>query len=181
MKVLVAGATGASGRPLIPALLAARHTVVGITTSGRRVSVLQGLGVDGVVVDVLDAAAVAAVRTLVRHDAVIDELISLPKDFTPAAIRIAAERDQKVRLEGGRNLHDAARASGVKRYLVQSTSCAGGDSRQCAGPSLRVACDSDYSLQRLAVDLRRVVVEEAVLAIVAGEVEVLELIQRTGL
>lgn len=74
MKVLVAGATGASGRPLIPALLAARHTVVGITTSGRRVSVLQGLGVDGVVVDVLDAAAVAAVMTRVRPDAVIDEL-----------------------------------------------------------------------------------------------------------
>lgn len=121
MKVLVAGATGAIGRPLISALLAARYTVVGITTSGRGVSILQSYGADGVVADVLDAGAVTAVMNRVRPDAVIDELTSLPKDYTPTAMRIAAERDRKVRLEGGANLHDAARASGVKRYLVQST------------------------------------------------------------
>jgi nucleoside-diphosphate-sugar epimerase len=74
-----------------------------------------------VVADVLDAGAVAAVMTRVRPDAVIDELTSLPKDYTPTAKLNTAASDLKVPKEPGKNLHDAARASGVKRYLVQST------------------------------------------------------------
>jgi FlaA1/EpsC-like NDP-sugar epimerase len=33
MKVLVAGATGAIGRPLVSALMAARHEVIGMSSS----------------------------------------------------------------------------------------------------------------------------------------------------
>src|ERR1051326_6143592 len=36
-------------------------------------------------------------------------------------MRAAAERDRKLRLEGGQNVHQAARTAGAKRYLVQST------------------------------------------------------------
>ncbi len=54
-------------------------------------------------------------------DAVIDELTSLPKDYTPEAMRAAADRDRRIRLEGGENVHNAARIAGAKRYIVQST------------------------------------------------------------
>lgn len=121
MKVFVAGATGAIGRPLISALVAARHTVVGMTSSARGMSVLREYGAEGTVVDALDRGAVTAALARVRPDVVVEELTSLPKDYTPEAMRAAAERDRKVRLEGGGNLHSAARAAGVKRYIVQST------------------------------------------------------------
>ena len=121
MKVFVAGATGAIGRPLVSALVAARHAVVGMTSSERGLKVLQTYGADGVVVDAFDAEAVNAAIGRVRPDAVIEELTSLPKDYTPQAMRAAAERDRKLRLEGGQNVHQAARIAGAKRYLVQST------------------------------------------------------------
>jgi nucleoside-diphosphate-sugar epimerase len=56
-----------------------------------------------------------------RPDAVIEELTSLPKHYTPEEMRAAADRDRTVRLEGGRNLQNAARAAGARRYIVQST------------------------------------------------------------
>jgi nucleoside-diphosphate-sugar epimerase len=120
MKVFIAGATGAIGRPLVSALVAARHAVVGMTSSERGLTVLQTYGADGVVVNALDSGAVNAAIGRVRPDAVIDELTSLPRDYTPEAMRAAAERDRKLRLEGGENVHNAARAAGAKRYLVQS-------------------------------------------------------------
>jgi 2-alkyl-3-oxoalkanoate reductase len=121
MKVFVAGATGAIGRPLVAALLAARHEVIGMTSSERGLEVLQKYGADGVIVNAFDSGAVDAAIGRVRPDAVIEELTSLPRDYTPEAMRAAAERDRKVRLEGGQNVHNAARTAGAKRYLVQST------------------------------------------------------------
>jgi len=121
MRVFVAGATGAIGRPLISALIAARHEAVGMTSSEDGLKTLLRHGADGVVVNALDAEAVHATLRKVRPDAVIEELTSLPKDYTPEAMRAAAERDRKVRIEGGGNLHNAARAAGAERYVVQST------------------------------------------------------------
>ena len=137
MRVFVAGATGAIGRPLVSALLAARHEVVGMASSERGFRDLQQRGVDGVIVDAFDSAAVSAAVGKVRPDAVIEELTSLPKDYTPETMRAAAERDRRLRLEGGRNLHNAARVAGVKRYLVQSTGFFYGP-----GPGLAAETDS---------------------------------------
>ena len=69
----------------------------------------------------LDAQAVQLAMNKVRPDAVIDELTSLPKHYTPEEMRVAAGRDRTIRLEGGRNLYDAARATSARRYIVQST------------------------------------------------------------
>jgi nucleoside-diphosphate-sugar epimerase len=41
MRVLVAGASGAIGRPLVAQLVAASHTVVGMTRSDRGVQALR--------------------------------------------------------------------------------------------------------------------------------------------
>ena len=92
-----------------------------MTSSERGLRLLQTYGAEGVVVNALDSGAVNAAIGRVRPDAVIEELTSLPKDYTPEAMRAAAERDRKVRLEGGQNLHHAAQSAGAKRYVVQST------------------------------------------------------------
>ena len=121
MKVFVAGASGAIGRPLVAALVAAKHQVIGMTSRNAGIKVLRGKGAEGVVVDVLDGEAVRAETERIRPDAIIDELTSLPKRYTPEEMRTAAPRDRRIRLEGGGNLHRAAIETGVKRYIVQST------------------------------------------------------------
>jgi len=121
MRVLVAGATGAIGRPLISALVDSRREVFGITNSERGVQTLRERGAEAFVADVLDRNAIQAVIRKVRPEAVIDELTSLPKDYTPAEMRAASERDRKIRFVGGRNIQDAAIAAGARRYIVQST------------------------------------------------------------
>src|SRR5215831_18724057 len=121
MKVFVAGASGAIGRPLIAALVAAQHEVIGMTSRDSGIRVLREKGGEGLVVNVLDAEAVRAEVARIRPDAIIDELTSLPKRYTPEEMRAAAPRDRRIRLEGGGNLHRAAIETGVKRYIVQST------------------------------------------------------------
>ena len=121
MRVLVAGATGAIGRPLISALLARGHELIGLSSSESGARSLREKGVEGEVANVLDENAVLDLVTRVKPHAVIDELTSLPKRYTPEEMRKAADRDRNVRLVGGGNLHNAARAAGAKRYIVQST------------------------------------------------------------
>lgn len=121
MKVLVAGATGAIGRPLISALLAAGHEVIGVSSSENGARSLREKGAQGEVANVLDENQVLTLAKRVQPDAVIDELTSLPKRYTPEEMKAAADRDRNVRLVGGRNVHNAARAAGAKRYIVQST------------------------------------------------------------
>lgn len=121
MKVLVAGATGAIGRPLISALISAGHQAVGMTTTESGLETLRHLRAEGVVTDALDGQSVQSALARIRPDAVIEELTSLPKHYTPEDMRKAAEQDHRVRLEGGNNVYNAAKATGVKRYIVQST------------------------------------------------------------
>jgi nucleoside-diphosphate-sugar epimerase len=121
MRVFVAGATGAIGRPLISALVASRWEVIGITSTERGVQTLRDKSAEAFLADALDRNAIEAVIRKVRPEAVIDELTSLPKKYTPEEMRAAAERDRKLRLVGGRNVQDAAIAAGARRYIVQST------------------------------------------------------------
>jgi nucleoside-diphosphate-sugar epimerase len=121
MKVFVAGASGAIGKPLVAALVAAEHEVIGMTSKDAGIKALHEKGAEGVMVNALDAEAVRAEIARIRPDAIIDELTSLPKRYTSEEMRKAAPRDRQIRLEGGGNLHRAAIETGVKRYIVQST------------------------------------------------------------
>ena len=121
MKVLVAGATGAIGRPLISALVASGREVIGITTTERGVRTLRDRGAEAFIADVLDRDAIEAVFRKVKPDTVIDELTSLPKEYTPEEMKAAAVRDRELRLVGGRNVQDAAISAGARRYIAQST------------------------------------------------------------
>jgi 2-alkyl-3-oxoalkanoate reductase len=48
MKIFLAGATGATGRPLIVRLLTPGHDVTGITSSERGLAILREVGAQGV-------------------------------------------------------------------------------------------------------------------------------------
>lgn len=119
MRVFVAGASGAIGEPLIAELLKQGHSVAGMTTSEERAKALESQGAEAVIVNAFDAAAVEAALRRSKAEAVIDELTSLPKEQSDMPKYVAGDR--KLRIEGGGNLLRAAIASGVRRYMQQSS------------------------------------------------------------
>src|SRR5208337_1865150 len=119
MRVFVAGASGAIGEPLTAELLKQGHSVVGMTTSEARARILERQGAEAVIVDAFDAVALETALRRSKPDVVIDELTSLPKD--PKDMPKYAAGDRKLRIEGGGNLFRAAIATGVRRYLQQSS------------------------------------------------------------
>src|SRR5215469_14030694 len=121
MRVLIAGASGAIGRPLVRRLKANQHQVFALARSLDSAPALKEIGAEPIIADALDAAAVKAAVGRIRPDAVINELTSLPRHYTPAEMQAAAERDRRVRVEGNMNLLAALRDSGVRRYLLQSS------------------------------------------------------------
>src|SRR5215510_13673892 len=125
MRILIAGASGAIGRPLVRRLRANQHEVLALTRSPDSAPALKEIGAEPVIADALDAAAVKAAVGRIRPDAVINELTSLPRHYTPAEMKAAAERDRKVRVEGNMNLLAALPAAEF-RILVCARRGAGG-------------------------------------------------------
>jgi nucleoside-diphosphate-sugar epimerase len=119
MNVFIAGASGAIGRPLVAELVRRGHTVTGMTASDAGAKTLTDLGAAVAQADAFDAVGLGKALRASRAEVVIDELTSLPR--SPAQMAEAAARDRKLRLEGGGNLHRAARACGVRRYVQQAS------------------------------------------------------------
>jgi len=119
MNVFVAGASGAIGRPLIAELVRRGHTVTGMTRSDAGARALADLGAAVARVSAFDATRLEEALRRSRAEVVIDELTALPK--SPSEMAEAAPGDRKLRLEGGGNLHRAARACGVRRYVQQAS------------------------------------------------------------
>src|SRR4026207_1770758 len=109
MRILIAGASGAIGRPLVRRLRANQHEVFALTRSPESARALEENGAEPVIGDALDAAAVKAAVGRTRPEVVINELTSLPLHYTPAEMKAAAGRDPKARGEGKMKLHAAGR------------------------------------------------------------------------
>jgi 2-alkyl-3-oxoalkanoate reductase len=120
MKIFIAGATGAIGRPLISQLLAKGHDVVALTRSLEKARILAEQGVESAIVDVFDGDAVKAAVIRAQPEVLIEQLTSLPKTYTSDSMSNSAPLNRRIRLEGGANVLAAAQASGVRRYLRQS-------------------------------------------------------------
>jgi nucleoside-diphosphate-sugar epimerase len=118
VKVLVAGATSVPGIPVVKALIAGGHEVVGLTRSPSKGAAVAAAGGTPVVGDVLDADQITDIIGTVAPDAVIALLTTLPKygpmqlwQFKPA---IRLWRD------GATNLLAAAQQAGVRRVVAES-------------------------------------------------------------
>jgi nucleoside-diphosphate-sugar epimerase len=119
-RIFLAGASGAIGRRLIPLLLDAGHSVVGITRSADKLGALRDLGIEAHAVDVFDAAALARVIAAARPDIIMHQLTDLAGVGDPATYQDAIARNTRIRSEGTRNLVDAAVAAGARRVVAQS-------------------------------------------------------------
>jgi nucleoside-diphosphate-sugar epimerase len=120
MKIFIAGATGAIGRPLIAQLLAKGHHVVALSRSLEKARTLAAQSVEFTIADVFDADAVKAAVIRAQPDVVIEQLTALPKTYSRESMGATAELNARIRLEGGANVLKAAQAAGVRRYLRQS-------------------------------------------------------------
>ncbi len=112
MKILLAGATGAIGRLLLPLLVAAGHEVVGTTRSPARLKLIAAAGGDPALVNCLDRAKVFELLRGKRPEVVIHQLTDLST--------YDLEANSRLRIEGTRNLVDASLEVGVERMIAQS-------------------------------------------------------------
>ena len=119
MKVLLAGATGAIGRPLVPRLVAAGHEVVAVTRRRERLDALTAAGADARVCDVKDRAAVLGIARDVRPDVVMDQTTDLPQHYDPRRMDLFYKEMGPLRLLGTPNLMDAALIEDA-RFVFQS-------------------------------------------------------------
>jgi nucleoside-diphosphate-sugar epimerase len=119
MRVFVAGASGAIGRPLVRKLVEAGHEVTGTTRSEAKAEEIRGAGAQAAVLDVFDAAALRDAIVTAQAEVVVNELTDLPErmDFRKKDLY---EGTNRVRTEGTRNLIDGARAAGARRFVCQS-------------------------------------------------------------
>lgn len=148
MKVFVAGATGAVGRPLVRMLVEAGHEVTGLTRSTERAQDLEEAGATAVVGDVLDSEAVDRAVRAAEPEAVIQQLTELPTDWTPKAMARGLAKTGRVRVVGTENLAAAARAVGARRMIGQSMAFAyrpGGGGLRSEGDPLWDDAPGGYS------------------------------------
>jgi len=118
MNVFVAGGSGAIGVPLVRKLVAAGHQVTALTRSASKAEMLLALGATPAVADALDAAALRRVVVAARPTHVIHQLTALPQGGPKSSKALAPTN--RLRIEGTRNLIDAAAAAGVTRFVVGS-------------------------------------------------------------
>lgn len=120
MRVMVIGATGAIGTPLVRQLNERGHEVIGTSRSASKLERLREFGVQPVALDALDADGVRRAFAEVRPDAVIYQATALSNlsDFRHFD-RSFAETNL-LRTEGVTNVVAAARDAGVRRIVAQS-------------------------------------------------------------
>ena len=114
MRVLLAGATGAIGRPLVRRLVEAGHEVVGLTRRQEKAKELDAAGAQGVVCDVIDRTAVHAVVGGAQPDVVMDQTTALPQRYSARRMDLFYKDMIPLRLQGTPNLLDAAEAQGAR-------------------------------------------------------------------
>jgi nucleoside-diphosphate-sugar epimerase len=112
MRVFVAGASGVVGRLLLPMLLERGHAVTAMTRRPDMAERLRSLGAEAAIADAYDREGLREALVAARPDLVMHQLTDLSAADSGANARL--------RVEGTRNLVDAAQAAGVTRMVAQS-------------------------------------------------------------
>jgi nucleoside-diphosphate-sugar epimerase len=162
MKVLVAGATGALGRQLVPQLVARGHEVYGMTRTQSKVDAVRAMGAAPLVADALDPEAVASAVAESEPEVIVHQLTALSGSIDMRHFDRDFALTNRLRSEGTDHLLAAGRAVGVKRFVAQSY--AGWPFARTGGPvkSEDAPLDSDppEGLRRTLAAIRHL--EEAV-------------------
>jgi nucleoside-diphosphate-sugar epimerase len=120
MKVFIAGATGAVGRPLVRALIKAGHSVIGLTRTPAKAESIRKMGAEPAIADGLDAVTMAAMLDSIRPDAVIHEMTDLTGARDLRHFDRTFAGSNQLRTRGTDILLTSARQAGVKRFIAQS-------------------------------------------------------------
>ncbi|MDQ3607597.1 MAG: NAD(P)-dependent oxidoreductase [Actinomycetota bacterium] len=120
MKVLVAGASGAIGRQLVPRLVDSGHEVVAMTRTRAKRDLLRALGARPVVADALDPDAVGAAVSEAEPEVIVHQLTALSSSLDLRHFERDFAPTNRLRREGTDHLLSAARALGVRRFVAQS-------------------------------------------------------------
>jgi nucleoside-diphosphate-sugar epimerase len=120
MRIFLAGATGAVGRPLVKKLVAAGHEVVGLTRRDDRAQWLYEHGATAVVGTALDSEWLQAAVRESRPEVVIDQLTDLPQRLGMRGMGRFYRGQIRLRTKGSAALLAGARAAGARRLIAQS-------------------------------------------------------------
>jgi nucleoside-diphosphate-sugar epimerase len=120
MKVLVAGATGALGKQLVPRLVARGHEVVGMTRSDFKRQAIVELGATPAVADALDAEQVARAVAEAEPEVIVHQLTALSGSLDLRHFDRTFAETNRLRTEGTDHLLAASRAVEVARFVAQS-------------------------------------------------------------
>jgi nucleoside-diphosphate-sugar epimerase len=120
MRVFVAGGTGALGRPLVRALVAAGHSVVASTRSEHKTAAIRQAGASAVVVDAFDREGLRAAITAAAPEVVVHQLTSLSAPFNSRRYGSWLAETNRLRRDVTPVLVEAARAAGARQVVVQS-------------------------------------------------------------
>jgi len=118
MKVFVAGGSGTIGIPLVRALVAAGHEVTALTRSSSKRDDLLASGASAAVADALNREALMAAVEAARPTHIVHQLTALPKGGPRRPSDLQATN--RLRIDGTRNLLEAATHVGTPRFVVGS-------------------------------------------------------------
>lgn len=113
MKVLVAGATGQTGKRIVEALVAGEMTVKALVRDRAKASTQLPQGSEIVTGDVLEPATLQAAFSDCQ---IIVSATGAAPSFDPTG-------PYKVDYEGNKNLVDAAKAAEIKQFVMVSSLC----------------------------------------------------------
>lgn len=117
MRIFIAGATGVIGRRVVPLLLAAGHQITAVGRTPEKRAVLERMGAAAVQVDLFNGDQVRQVVT--GHDVVINLTTSIPVS-SRIFLRSAWRENDRIRRIVSANFAEAARISGVRRFIQES-------------------------------------------------------------
>jgi nucleoside-diphosphate-sugar epimerase len=120
MRVFLAGATGAIGRPLLEQLREAGHEVVGTTRSTEKAESLRALGARPAILDARDIDALRGAVIEARPDVVINQLTNLPDRLNYRKPNETFGATTHLRGNVGPALAGVSAEAGARKLIVQS-------------------------------------------------------------
>jgi len=139
MRVLVVGGSGAIGRPLVTALVAAGHRPVVLARSEERSAAVRAAGAEVVIGDVLEPGVLARAVDRAQPEVVVNQLTNLSRSSSRRALRRGLAATGRLRTEVPPALARVAAGAGAGRVVTQSIAFA-----YRPGPGTRVEDDPLY-------------------------------------
>lgn len=125
MKIFITGATGVLGQPTLRLLVARGHDVTALARDETRAQIIRDAGATPCVGDLFDENFI---RDAVRGaDSILHLATAIPKKASPGKNDWAL--NDRIRIQGTRNLLNAAQKQPLHSFVIQSVAFLYGDTR----------------------------------------------------